>query len=163
MRSSLQPEYPTGYFWTRKILLSIHIEVVRVRLSGLAMTKEDASLGSLIADYKIASLIYVQRQTPSPRNRWERNFPRDARKYRRARYIILRTMYIHAMRTTNGCPQRLHIVSDDCSAHTLMVYLAPFLPSRPNEDDKILSREFLRPFFFRIFTLLDVVLAQLFS
>lgn len=88
----VQPEYPTGYFWTRKILLSIHIEAVRVRLLGLATTKEDASLGSLRNRRSENRFSYVQRQThkhtasllpppappslPSLWNRWERNSPR---------------------------------------------------------------------------------------
>lgn len=80
-------------------------------------------------------------------------------------YITLRTMYIHAMRTTNGCSQRWHVVSDNCFTRTLVVYLAPFLRSRPNQDDKSPRANFSGlPFcVHRIFTLLDVVLAQLFS
>lgn len=75
-------------------------------------------------------------------------------------------MYIHAMRTTNGW---LHGGGVSflmiAPPRTLVIYLASFLPSRPNEDKFL--REFLVLCFLlfprRIFTLLDVVLAQLFS
>lgn len=84
------------------------------------MTKEGASLGSLRNRRSQNRFSYVQRQThkthrPFSKSLGTKFFPKALSEISSSplHYITLRTMYIHAMRTTNGCPQRWHVVSDD--------------------------------------------------
>jgi len=160
-----------GIFLTRKILLSIHIEAVRVRLSGLATTKEGASLGSLrnrrsqnCFSYLCAETDTQNAPTPLEIAGNEIFFRERSRKSHRARYITLH----YARCTYTRCAVPMGVHRDGMWFLTMSPALAlwwstsRYLSSRPNENK--FSRKFPGPFLPRwIFTLFDVVLAQLFS
>lgn len=147
----VQPEYPTGYFWTRKILLSIRIEAVRVRLLGLATAKEDASLGSLRNRRSENRFSYVQRQmhrhTVPPRNRWERNSSRALGNIVELYYIThdVHTRDAHYQRVFTEMARRFRQLLHSYFGGLPRAFLA--VSSKPRRQ--ISSREFLWPSFLR--------------